>query len=84
MFCFSVNANAAGVVLSDTAIDDDSSVVEEEETFVAPKTSNNYAGEQIQFAGKNLLDNDTSDPLFLVADNKFLSEPKFKKYFKFK
>jgi len=74
IFCFSVNANAAGVVLSDTAVDADYSVTEEEEAFVAPKTSNNQLSEQIQFAGKNLLANDTSDPLFLVADNRFLSD----------
>jgi hypothetical protein len=75
---FSVNVNAAGVVLSDTAIDEDYSGTStvEEESFDAPQTSNSdtYVTEQIQPVSKNLLANDTSDPLFLVPDNKFLSD----------
>ena len=74
--CFALDANAA-VVLSDTSV----SGVEEEEPFVAPQsqnetyqTNNNYVSEQIVPAPKNLLSNDTSDPLFVVSDNKFLSD----------
>lgn len=72
--CVAFNASAA-VVLSDTSV----SGVEEEESFVAPQsetyqTNNNYVSEQITYAPKSLLSNDTSDPLFLVPDNKFLSD----------
>ena len=74
--CFVFNANGA-VVLSDTAAHG----IEEEEPFDVPQStnetyhiSNNYVSEQIAPASKNLLSNDTSDPLFLVPDNKFLSD----------
>ena len=71
----SIDANAAGVVLSDTAVDDDYSVVEEESLGTTQSPSADaYVGEQIRPASRNLLANDTSDPLFLVADNKFLSD----------
>ena len=73
--CVAFNADAA-VVLSDTSV---SGV--EEEPFVAPQyqnetyqTNNDYVSEQVAPAPKNLLSNDTSDPLFLVPDNKFLSD----------
>lgn len=68
------NANAEGVVLSDTSI-------EEDEEFVAPTTnthsqakSGNYVQQQFAPGFKNVLSNDTSDPLFLVGDNQFLSD----------
>ena len=77
-------ANAEGVVLSDASIDDDlvsnDTAVVEEESFVAPQTKQyqqsryNHADEQISTISKNLLSNDTSDPLFLVGDNSFLSD----------
>ena len=75
--CFVVmNAWAEGVVLSDTSVDEDFSAPVSEEPFVAPKsnTTHSYVTEQIQPASKSLLSNDTSDPLFLVGDNKFLSD----------
>ena len=86
--CFVVySANAEGVVLSDTSLDDDvvvsnDTVVAEEEPFVAPQTAQtqnyqnnkNYGTEQIRPATRNFLVNDTSDPLFLVGDNNFLSD----------
>ena len=57
--CVSLGANAAGVVLSDTSIDDDYSVSNDvsEEPFVAPQSSHvdNYADEQIQPVSKNSL-----------------------------
>ena len=79
------NVYAEGVVLSDTYVADeevDSEVVEEE-PFVAPETktntyssskSNSYVGQQIKPATKSSLANDSSDPLFLIPDNKFLSD----------
>ena len=79
------NVYAEGVVLSDTYVADeevDSEVVEEE-PFVAPETktntyssskSNSYVGQQIKPATKSTLANDSSDPLFLTPDNKFLSD----------
>ena len=82
--CFITNVYAAGVVLSDTAVaddySDDADTVEEETLSVAPSQnyqvarSDNYVSEQIKPAVKNLISNDTSDPLFLVPDNDFLSD----------
>lgn len=74
------NAYGEGVVLSDTALSDDNVV--SEEPFVAPQTTTNYqstasdsyVGQQIRPAFKNTLSNDSSDPLFLVGDNQFLSD----------
>jgi len=69
------NAYAEGVVLSDTYVADEGStdVSSNEEPFVAPQsTSTNKS--QIKPASKNLLLTDSSDPLFLVADNQFLSD----------
>ncbi len=78
------SANAEGVVLSDASIDDDvvsaDTAVVEEEPFSAPQTKTyqqsqyNHADEQIIPISKNLLSTDTSDPLFLVGDNSFLSD----------
>ena len=67
-------ANAEPVVLSDTSVDEEYSSTDE--PFVAPQTtrSDNYASAQIQPMRKNSLLTDTSDPLFLVPDNKFLSD----------
>ena len=70
----SVNAMAEGVVLSDTSI--------EEEPFVAPQTQqpqqvavvDSFDADVAQPVAKNSLSNDTSDPLFLVGDNSFLSD----------
>lgn len=83
---FVSSAWGEGVVLSDTYVaEDDTEIstdeVTEEEPFVAPQTSttntnesNSYVGKQIKPAVKNSLSNDSSDPLFLVPDNKFLSD----------
>ena len=79
------NAYAEGVVLSDTYVaDEKTDVVADEEPFVAPQTdvadddsvvkTDSYVGQQIKHAVKNSLANDTSDPLFLIPDNKFLSD----------
>ena len=70
----SFGANAEPVVLSDTSIDEDYSVGEE--SFVAPQSdvSANSTSNQIQPMKKNSLLTDSSDPLFLVADNDFLSD----------
>lgn len=77
----SVNVNAAPVVLSDDGVDEDLAV--SEEPFVAPRSTNTrqsanhnggYVDEQIKPAAKSILSNDTSDPLFLVRDNQFLSD----------
>lgn len=76
------DAGAAPVVLSDTAVAGEY----DEEPFVAPQvapqsadsystsTETGYVNEQIKSAVKSLLSNDTSDPLFLVGDNNFLSD----------
>jgi hypothetical protein len=67
---FAINANAEGVILSDTSLDDD---VGEEEPFVAPQTTN-YNNQKNVSVVKSSLSNDTSDPLFLIGDNNFLSD----------
>ena len=83
------NAYAEGVVLSDTYVADEEvdTAVVEEEPFVAPQTtetktyasskSDSYLGQQIKPAVKSTLANDSSDPLFLTPDNKFLSDTYF-------
>ncbi len=78
------SAFAEGVVLSDASVSDDAVAgdVVSEEPFVAPQTtransnqtSNGYIAQQIQPAFRSILANDLSDPLFLVPDNKFLSD----------
>lgn len=74
VFCV-LNAYGEGVVLSDTYV--------EEEQFNAPQQTTNsypeaqtrtYVTQQIQPATRNLLSNDTSDPLFIIPDNDFLSD----------
>lgn len=80
--CFVTNVYGEGVVLSDTALDDGEYMTEE--SFVPPSSeqntsnvsykTNSYVEQQIQPAFFDLLSNDTSDPLFLTADNKFLSD----------
>lgn len=87
LFAFLVgvtNAYAEGIVLSDTFVADEgvNTEVAEEEPFVAPQTtntyssskSNSYVGQQIKTAVKSTLANDSSDPLFLIPDNQFLSD----------
>ena len=81
---FGINgAYAEGVVLSDTYSGDESvDVTVDEEPFVAPQqtttttdsSSNTYIGQQVKPAVKSTLSNDTSDPLFLIPDNKFLTD----------
>lgn len=60
--CMAMNANA-GVVLSDTSVSDGDYV--QEESYSSSTGNNYYRGD--------LLSTDSSDPLFLVADNSFLS-----------
>ncbi|MBO7644865.1 MAG: hypothetical protein J6S57_01010, partial [Alphaproteobacteria bacterium] len=68
----SFGSNAEPIVLSDTSVDGDYY----EEPFVAPRPmrSDVYDAEQTQPTQTNFLINDISDPLFLVSDNKFLSD----------
>lgn len=70
----SVVASAEPVVLSDTSLDEEYS--EPNEPFVAPQPAqfDSDTSEQIQPMKKNSLLTDTSDPLFLTPDNKFLSD----------
>ncbi len=89
VLCGMTNAYAEGVVLSDTYVADEEvdTAVVEEEPFVAPQTtetktyasskSDSYLGQQIKPAVKSTLANDSSDPLFLTPDNKFLSDTYF-------
>ena len=87
VLCGITNAYAEGVVLSDTYVagEEADTAIVEEEPFVAPQTtntdtysssskSNSYIGQQIKPATKSSLYNDSSDPLFLIPDNKFLSD----------
>ena len=68
------NVNAAAVVLSDTSLpeEDDVIVSEPEQPVVQVKTSNNYVAQKN--TAVSLLANDTTDPLFLIGDNQFLSD----------
>lgn len=68
-------ANADPIVLSDTSVDENYST--SEEAFVAPqaRTSDGISSNQIQpSVRKNSLLTDTSDPLFFVPDDRFLSD----------
>lgn len=70
-----VNANAEPVVLSDTALDEEEVYsVSDDETPIASQSTTNKSNSQIRPAIKTVLSNDTSDPLFLVGDNQFLSD----------
>ena len=81
MISWGFYAYGAGVVLSDTALNEENDAIAEE-TFIAPKSepnytyttskTNSYIGQQPTF--HDLLSNDTSDPLFLTTDNNFLSD----------
>ncbi len=80
LVAYSMSANGAGVVLSDTALDEeDNTFVEESVSSSKSETnftrttpqSNSYVG---QNAFRDLVSNDTSDPLFLTGDNNFLSD----------
>ena len=79
------SAYAEGVILSDTYVADESvDTLTDEEPFVAPQTSDDstvststkssYVGQQIKSPVKSSLANDSSDPLFLIPDNRFLSD----------
>ena len=77
VLCGITNAYAEGVVLSDTYVSDEESVdvATDEEPFVAPKTnSSNVSNSYTNTTVKNTLYNDSSDPLFLLPDNRFLTD----------
>ena len=79
-------AIAEDVVLSDTVVADDNTGIVDtntEEPFVAPETNTSYSdnssdnsvvAQQFKPVFKNVLSNDLSDPLFLIPDDKFLSD----------
>lgn len=75
-----LNAYAEGVVLSDTYVSDENTNTVSEEPFVASQKtydsseSNSAASQQITSDVKSTLSNDSSDPLFLIPDNNFLSD----------
>lgn len=72
MGLFGLNcAYGEGVVLSDTYVSDDGMV---EENFVAPQTNSSRSSFQSNQDSSNTLYNDSSDPLFLLPDNMFLSD----------
>lgn len=67
-------AYAEGVVLSDTFVADEDNNVSTEEHFVAPQTTNSNDYQKSNQTVKNPLLTDSSDPLFLIADNHFLTD----------
>lgn len=68
------NAYGQGVVLSDTALVEEDISGDAENYVPAQPASNSYIGQQVQPAFSDLLSNDSSDPLFLTPDNRFLSD----------
>ena len=68
--CVGFNAYGEGVVLSDTAVDDDSIAEESISTYNNSSSGSDYK----QITIEDILARDTSDPLFLTADNHFLSD----------
>ena len=68
--------NAEPVVLSETAVDEEDYSSYEEESITPSQSdqSDNFLSTKIQPIRKNSLLTDTSDPLFLTPDNKFLSD----------
>ncbi len=82
---FVVNvALAQGVVLSDTYVSDDALTEEPvvEEPFVAPQSSKSvvsqksggYVEQQVKPVFRGVVSNDLSDPLFMLPDDRFLSD----------
>ena len=70
--CIGFNAYCEGVVLSDTSVNDD--VTEESlGTYNYSSSGSDYK----QITIEDILAKDTSDPLFLTADNHFLSDTFF-------
>ena len=65
--CFGFNAYCAGVVLSDTSVNDDNMAEESLNTH-----NNSSSGSQTSL--ESILAKDTTDPLFLTADDHFLSD----------
>ena len=68
--CVGFNAYGEGVVLSDTAVDDDSIAEESISTYNNSSSGSDYK----QITIEDILARDTSDPLFLTADNHLLSD----------
>ena len=71
VMCFGLNAYSAGVVLSDTSVNDDEEVVAEESLNANKNAS---SGTDYKTTLQTVLLKDTTDPLFLTADNHFLSD----------
>jgi len=79
LLCGLIITNAAfaeGVVLSDTYVSEEESI--SEEPFVAPnnrtKQSDGYIEQQVKPAFRSVLANDLADPLFLIPNDRFLSD----------
>ena len=68
--CVGLNAYGAGVVLSDDSVGDDVVVEESFDT----RDSSSSETKDIQQTFKDILAKDTTNPLFLTADNHFLSD----------
>ena len=68
-----LNANAEAVVLSDTSLPEEDNVsVSYSDDEITP--SRNYVAHQSSSSSNIFLSSDTSDPLFLIKDNQFLSD----------
>lgn len=65
--CFGFNAYCESVVLSDTSVDDD--IVTEESL-----DTNNHSSSDTQSTFQSILAKDTTNPLFLTADDHFMSD----------
>ena len=66
------NAYGEGVVLSDTYVADEDNDVVTEEHFSAQQTTSTYKSQTKTI--RDVLSTDSSDPLFFIADNRFLTD----------
>ena len=73
VFCVT-NVNAAAVVLSDTALPEEEVSGDSDSVETSSYSKQNYPEQQTYIPVASSLSNDTSDPLFLLADNQFLSD----------
>ncbi|MBR3510958.1 MAG: hypothetical protein IKN73_02750 [Alphaproteobacteria bacterium] len=73
VFCVS-NVNAEGIILSDTSLPEEDVVVDNNSGETSTYVKQSYTTQQNYSGAESLLSNDTSDPLFKIGDNQFLSD----------
>lgn len=73
VFCVT-NVNAEAIVLSDTSLPEEDVAVNNDVVETSGSVKQNYVSQKTSVSDNSLLSNDTSDPLFMIGDNQFLSD----------